>query len=43
LERLFYKVIGPISKKEMSAKRYGASVLLLSISFTLHNFFDIPA
>ena len=32
LERLFYKVIGPISKKEMSAKRYGASVLLLSIS-----------
>jgi K+-transporting ATPase ATPase A chain len=32
LERLFYKVIGPISKKEMSAKRYGASILLLSIS-----------
>ncbi|MFR3687253.1 MAG: potassium-transporting ATPase subunit KdpA, partial [Enterococcus sp.] len=32
LERLFYKVIGPISKKEMSAKRYGASVLLLGIS-----------
>lgn len=31
VERLFYKVIGPISKKEMSAKRYMLSVMMLSI------------
>lgn len=30
VERLFYKAIGPISKKEMSAKRYALNVLLLS-------------
>lgn len=30
LERLFYKVIGPASKKEMSAKRYLFTLLLLS-------------
>lgn len=30
LERLFYKVIGSASKKEMSAKRYILTVLLLS-------------
>ncbi|MGO3603460.1 MAG: potassium-transporting ATPase subunit KdpA [Enterococcus malodoratus] len=32
LEKFFYKVIGPISKKEMSAKRYALNVILLSIS-----------
>lgn len=31
VERLFYKVIGPISKKEMSAKRYALNVIVLSI------------
>ncbi|WP_367378791.1 potassium-transporting ATPase subunit KdpA [Enterococcus gilvus] len=30
IERMFYKVIGPISKKEMSAKRYAMTILLLS-------------
>ncbi len=30
VERLFYKAIGPISKKEMSAKHYALNVLLLS-------------
>lgn len=29
IEDLFYRVIGPISKKEMSAKRYAFSVLIL--------------
>lgn len=32
LEKFFYKVIGPISKKEMSAKRYALNVILLSCS-----------
>lgn len=32
LEKFFYKVIGPISKKEMSAKRYALNVILLSSS-----------
>lgn len=31
VERLFYKVIGPISKKEMTAKRYALNVIVLSI------------
>ncbi|WP_270607741.1 potassium-transporting ATPase subunit KdpA [Enterococcus thailandicus] len=35
LERLFYKVIGSASKKEMSAKRYIFTVLLLSFSSIL--------
>ena len=30
IERMFYKVIGPISKKEMSAKRYAMTILFLS-------------
>ncbi|MGG5318951.1 potassium-transporting ATPase subunit KdpA [Enterococcus sp. AZ072] len=32
LERLFYKVIGPVSKKEMRGKTYFVHVLLLSFS-----------
>ncbi|MBO0452375.1 potassium-transporting ATPase subunit KdpA [Candidatus Enterococcus murrayae] len=32
VEHFFYKAIGPISKKEMSAKRYAMNVVLLSIS-----------
>lgn len=36
VEELFYKVIGPISKKEMSAKRYAMNVVMLSLfSFIL--------
>lgn len=36
VEELFYKAIGPISKKEMSAKRYAMNVVMLSLfSFIL--------
>lgn len=51
VERLFYKVIGPISKKEMSAKRYALNVLLLSffsivlliaILMTQHFYREVP-
>ncbi len=33
VEKLFYKIIGPVSQKEMTAKRYIFSVLSLSLFF----------